>query len=54
MRALKAVLVMAGSRKRVSPDLPEERVLIAAMRDANLPKLTSNVRLLGEVKGSPA
>jgi hypothetical protein len=45
MRALKAVLVMAGSLKRRSPSVPEEMVLIQAMRDANLPKLLSEVRL---------
>jgi hypothetical protein len=45
MRALKAVLVMAGSLKRRSPNVPEEIVLIQAMRDANLPKLLSEVRL---------
>jgi hypothetical protein len=44
MRALKAVLVMAGSLKRRSPNVPEEIVLIQAMRNANLPKLLSEVR----------
>jgi hypothetical protein len=44
MRALKAVLVMACSLKRRSPDVAEEIVLIQAMRDANLPKLLSEVR----------
>lgn len=43
MRALKAVLVTAGALKRSSPGVPEELVLIQAMRDANLPKLTSEV-----------
>jgi hypothetical protein len=43
MRALKAVLVMAGSLKRRSTNVPEEIVLIQAMRDANLPKLLSEV-----------
>ena len=38
LRALKSVLVMAGTLKRDSPDLPEEVVLMRALRDMNLPK----------------
>ncbi|CAH8497721.1 unnamed protein product, partial [Dicrocoelium dendriticum] len=38
MRALKSVLVMAGSLKRLNPDKPEDVVLIRALRDSNLPK----------------
>ncbi|XP_076804944.1 dynein axonemal heavy chain 10-like [Clavelina lepadiformis] len=38
LRALKAVLVMAGDLKRGSPDLDEEVVLMRALRDMNLPK----------------
>jgi dynein heavy chain, axonemal len=38
MRALKSVLVMAGSLKRASPNDPESAVLICAMRDSNVPK----------------
>lgn len=38
LRALKAVLVMAGELKRGSPDLPEDVVLMRALRDMNLPK----------------
>jgi dynein heavy chain len=38
LRALKSVLVMAGSLKRASPDLPEEDVLMRALRDMNMPK----------------
>jgi dynein heavy chain len=38
LRALKSVLVMAGTLKRGSPDLPEEVVLMRALRDMNLPK----------------
>jgi dynein heavy chain len=38
MRAVKSVLVMAGSLKRANPQLPEDVVLIRAMRDSNLPK----------------
>ncbi|EGF80533.1 hypothetical protein BATDEDRAFT_25191 [Batrachochytrium dendrobatidis JAM81] len=38
LRALKSVLVMAGSLKRGSPDLSEDVVLMRALRDMNLPK----------------
>ena len=38
MRAVKSVLVMAGSLRRAQPDLAEDVVLIRAMRDTNLPK----------------
>jgi dynein heavy chain, axonemal len=38
LRALKSVLVMAGSLKRGSPDLPEDVVLMRALRDMNSPK----------------
>lgn len=38
MRALKSVLVMAGSLKRSSPEEDEQEVLIRAMCDSNLPK----------------
>eukprot|EP00898_Chlorokybus_atmophyticus_P006649 jgi/Chlat1/6986/Chrsp56S00523 len=38
LRALKSVLVMAGALKRGSPDMPEELVLMRALRDMNLPK----------------
>jgi dynein heavy chain len=38
LRAVKSVLVMAGSLKRANPDLVEDGVLIRAMRDANVPK----------------
>ena len=38
MRAVKSVLNMAGSLKRKDPDLPEDVVLIRAMRDSNVPK----------------
>lgn len=42
LRAVKSVLVMAGSLKRASPDLNENAVLIRAMRDANVPKFLKN------------
>jgi dynein heavy chain len=38
MRAVKSVLVMAGSLKRSNPNLNEDAVLIRAMRDSNVPK----------------
>ena len=38
LRALKSVLVMAGSLKRGSPGLSEEMVLMRALRDMNTPK----------------
>ena len=38
MRAVKAVLNMAGGLKRKQPDLSEESVLIRAMVDSNIPK----------------
>ena len=38
MRAVKSVLVMAGSLKRAEKDLEEDVVLIRAMRDSNVPK----------------
>jgi dynein heavy chain len=38
MRAVKSVLVMAGSLKRANPDLSEDVVLIKACRDSNVPK----------------
>lgn len=42
MRAVKSVLVMAGSLKRAFPDQPEDVVLIRAMRDSNIPKFLSD------------
>jgi dynein heavy chain, axonemal len=38
MRALKSVLVMAGSLKRESAEMPEDLVLMRALRDNNMPK----------------
>jgi len=38
MRAVKSVLVMAGTLKRASPDTFEDVVLIRALRDSNVPK----------------
>uniref|UniRef100_A0A0G4I0U0 Uncharacterized protein n=1 Tax=Chromera velia CCMP2878 TaxID=1169474 RepID=A0A0G4I0U0_9ALVE len=42
MRAVKSVLVMAGSLKRAEPSLTEDVVLIRAMRDSNVPKFLSH------------
>lgn len=42
MRAVKSVLVMAGSLKRAEPDSSEDLVLIRAMRDSNVPKFLSH------------
>jgi len=38
LRALKSVLVMAGELKRAYLELPEDLVLMRALRDANMPK----------------
>jgi len=38
MRAVKSLLVMAGSLKRQESKLSEDIVLIRAMRDSNIPK----------------
>ena len=49
MRALKSVLVMAGSLKRQNPDKNEEVVLIRALRDSNLPKFLKDDAVLFQV-----
>uniref|UniRef100_A0A8C9WNZ6 Dynein axonemal heavy chain 6 n=1 Tax=Scleropages formosus TaxID=113540 RepID=A0A8C9WNZ6_SCLFO len=46
MRAVKSVLVMAGSLKRENPHLSEDVVLIRALRDSNLPKFLADDALL--------
>ncbi|VDK35198.1 unnamed protein product [Taenia asiatica] len=46
MRALKSVLVMAGSLKRENADKPEDAVLIRALRDSNLPKFLAQDAVL--------
>jgi len=38
MRAVKAVLNMAGLIRRSEPDTPEEHILLKALRDSNIPK----------------
>mmetsp|Transcript_26739 Transcript_26739/g.4780 ORF Transcript_26739/g.4780 Transcript_26739/m.4780 type:complete len:99 (+) Transcript_26739:652-948(+) len=39
LRAIKSVLVVAGQFKRGEPDLPEDVLLMRALRDFNLPKI---------------
>jgi len=39
MRAIKSVLVVAGGFKRAEPELPEEALLMRALRDFNIPKI---------------
>lgn len=50
MRALKSVLVMAGSLKRQNPDKNEDVVLIRALRDSNLPKFLKDDAVLFQVR----
>ena len=38
MRAVKSVLVMAGKLRRKDDTVPEDILLIRAMRDSNVPK----------------
>ncbi|KAI5108711.1 dynein beta chain, ciliary, partial [Silurus meridionalis] len=46
LRAIKSVLVVAGSLKREDKSCPEEQVLMRALRDFNLPKIvTSDVTI---------
>ena len=39
LRAVKSVLVVAGGFKRADPDLPEQDLLMRALRDFNTPKI---------------
>lgn len=52
IRAVKSVLVMAGSLKRENPDKNENVVLIRALRDSNLPKFLSDDAVLFQVSDS--
>lgn len=42
LRAIKSVLVVAGSLKRGDPGRPEEEVLMRALRDFNIPKVVTD------------
>uniref|UniRef100_A0A3B3CK65 Dynein heavy chain hydrolytic ATP-binding dynein motor region domain-containing protein n=1 Tax=Oryzias melastigma TaxID=30732 RepID=A0A3B3CK65_ORYME len=42
LRAIKSVLVVAGSLKREERSRPEEQILMRALRDFNLPKIVTN------------
>uniref|UniRef100_A0A8D0L2M4 Dynein axonemal heavy chain 11 n=1 Tax=Sphenodon punctatus TaxID=8508 RepID=A0A8D0L2M4_SPHPU len=42
LRAIKSVLVIAGSLKREDRGRPEDQVLMRALRDFNLPKIVTN------------
>ncbi|KAH8072714.1 hypothetical protein JL721_3359 [Aureococcus anophagefferens] len=39
LRAVKSVLVIAGTMKRADPQLPEDSILMRALRDSNIPKI---------------
>eukprot|EP00792_Barthelona_sp_PAP020_P009043 TRINITY_DN3265_c0_g6_i1.p1 TRINITY_DN3265_c0_g6~~TRINITY_DN3265_c0_g6_i1.p1 ORF type:complete len:3839 (+),score=1299.73 TRINITY_DN3265_c0_g6_i1:669-11519(+) len=41
LRAIKSVLVVAGALRRADPDLPEELILMRALRDFNIPKIVT-------------
>ena len=54
LRAIKSVLRVAGSLKRADPEMPEEAVLMRALRDFNTPKIPSQdipifMRLLADL-----
>ncbi len=40
LRAIKSVLVVAGTLRRSDPDMSEDKVLMRALRDFNIPKIT--------------
>ena len=42
LRAIKSVLVVAGSLKRADPDRSEDEVLMRALRDFNIPKIVTD------------
>uniref|UniRef100_T1IU37 Dynein beta chain, ciliary n=1 Tax=Strigamia maritima TaxID=126957 RepID=T1IU37_STRMM len=42
LRAIKSVLVVAGSLKRADRDRPEDQVLMRALRDFNVPKMVTD------------
>eukprot|EP00916_Digyalum_oweni_P005776 GHVL01010034.1.p1 GENE.GHVL01010034.1~~GHVL01010034.1.p1 ORF type:complete len:2742 (+),score=421.27 GHVL01010034.1:35-8227(+) len=49
LRAIKSVLVVAGGFKRAEPDLPEQNLLMRALRDSNVAKIVGDD--LGIFKG---
>ncbi|XP_007946239.1 dynein axonemal heavy chain 9 [Orycteropus afer afer] len=42
LRAIKSVLVVAGSLKRGDPNRPEDQVLMRSLRDFNIPKIVTD------------
>lgn len=46
MRAVKSVLVVAGMLKRAEPNLPEDSLLMRALRDFNAPKIVHRDEVL--------
>jgi dynein heavy chain len=42
LRAIKSVLVVAGSLRRGDPERPEDQVLMRALRDFNTPKIVTD------------
>ena len=42
LRALVSVLKYGGRKKRANPDMPDEEVLLLAMKDMNIAKLTAD------------
>jgi dynein heavy chain len=48
MRAIKTVLSLAGSKRRVLPDVPEDVLVVRALRASTLPKLLPDDALLFE------
>jgi dynein heavy chain len=42
LRAIKSVLVVAGSFKRAEPNTPEQGILMRALRDFNIPKIVAD------------
>jgi dynein heavy chain len=41
LRAIKSVLVVAGTFKRAEPNISEQAILMRALRDFNIPKITA-------------
>ncbi|KAI9004406.1 dynein heavy chain [Hyaloraphidium curvatum] len=41
LRAIKSVLVVAGSLKRADPEMPESHILMRSLRDFNVPKIVT-------------